>query len=108
VTNPVDVLFEDYVVDIITIVSENPGIRKSTLYEKLGTTSLKPRALTDRMIESGLLDQTPGENMNIKLISLTEEGERFLSLIKAMKSGKRIGSSSHGASSSVRDSVKES
>ena len=103
-TNPVDVLFDDYVIDILTIVSENPGIRKSTLYERLGTTSLKPRTLTDKLIESRLLEQTQGENMNIKRISLTDEGERFLSLIKAMKDGKSMEPANHGALVAVRDS----
>ena len=106
VNHPTDVLFDAYVVDIITIVSENPKIRKSTLYEMIGTTSLKPRQLTDKMIECGLLDQTPGENMSIKLISLTEEGERYLSLIKAMRDGKKIESTNPVVSEAIQSSAK--
>jgi len=108
VTDPVDVLFDDYVVDILTIVSENPGIRKYTLYEELGKTTSKPRLLTDKLIAAGLLDQTPGENKSIKLISLTEEGERILALIQAIKSGKSIEPTNHGAPKAVRDSVRGS
>ena len=105
-TNPLGVLFEDYVIEILTIVSENPGIRKYTMYEKLGTTSPKPRRLVDDLIEEGLLDQTHGETRTIKLLSLTEEGERVLALIRAIKDGKSIEPTNYGASAAVRDSVR--
>jgi len=106
VTNLLGVLFEDYVVEILTIISENPGIRRYTMYEQLGTTSLKPRRLVDELIERGLIDQMHGETRTIKLLSLTEEGERVLALIRAIKDGKSIEPTNYGASATVRDSVK--
>jgi len=39
---------------------------------------------------------------------LTEEGERVLSLIRAMLDGKNIEPTNYGASATVRDSVKGS
>ena len=104
-TNPEEVLFDSYIIDILTIVSENPRIKKSVIYDRLGTTSLKPRILVQKLIECGILDETPGEK-SIKHISLTAEGERYLSMIKAMLDGKSMEPTSHGAPAAVRDSVK--
>ena len=106
VTNPAEVLFDSYILDILTIVSENPRIKKSAIYENLGTSSSKPGMLVNKLIECGLLDETLGER-SIKHISLTEEGERYLSMINAMLDGESIGSTSRGAPAAVRNSVKD-
>ena len=106
-TDPAKVLFDDYIIEIFTIVAENPGIRKSVLHAMLETTSYKPRALIEKLIECGLLEETRGEdNRTLRLISLTDEGERYYSLIEAMKSGKRIDRSDHSSSAAERTSVK--
>ena len=104
-TNPEEVLFDRYIIDILTIVSENPMIKKFDITKRLNTSSEKPAILIGRMVECGILNETPGER-NIKHISLTEEGERYLTMIKAMITGKSIEPTNYGSSASVRDSVK--
>ena len=107
VTNPAEVLFDTFIVEILTIVSENPKINKSLIYERLNTKSGKPATLINKMAECGLLDETRNaENRTIKHVSLTAEGERYLSMIQAMIAGKSIEPPNHGASAPVRDSVK--
>jgi predicted transcriptional regulator len=105
VTDPAEVLFDTYIIDILTMVSENPMIKKSLIYERLGTKSSKPAILINRMVECGILDETPGER-SIKHISITAEGERYLRMIQAMIEGKSMESTNHGAHAAVRDSVK--
>jgi len=100
--SPEEVLFDDYIIDILMMVSENPGIKKSVIYDKLGTTSIKPRILVQKLTECGLLDETPGER-SIKHISTTTEGERYLSLIREMKDGKKAGLKDYDASKPMRD-----
>ena len=105
VTNPEEVLFDRYIINILTIVSENPMIKKFDITRKLNTSSEKPAILISRMVECGILNETPGER-NIKHISLTAEGERYLTMIQAMVAGKSMESTNYESSASVRDSVK--
>lgn len=103
-TNPEEVLFDTYILDILTLVSENPRIKKSVIYEKLGTSSAKPAMLVNKLVECGLLDETPGER-SIKHISLTAKGERYLLAITAMINDEDTKAANHGAPEAVRDSV---
>jgi len=106
VTNPIDTLFEDFAVDILVIISKNPGLKRTELYSMLGSTSNTPRKLTTQMIEDGLIEETQEKRFNVKTLKLTVEGERFLSLIGAMMDGRSIEPTNYGASGKVRDSVK--
>jgi len=93
------------VIDILTIVSENPGIKRTDLYNMLGKTTNTPRVLTTELIADGFIEETIGKRYNVKTLKLTEEGERVLSLIRAMLDGKSIEPTNNGASATVRDSV---
>ena len=107
-TNPISKRFDDYTIDILTIISENPGIKRTDLYNMLGTTTNKPRKLTTELIEDGFIEETREKRFNVKTLRLTDEGERILSLIKAMLDGRHIEPTNYGASGKVRDSVRGS
>ncbi|MCL2786079.1 MAG: hypothetical protein FWD81_02505 [Methanomassiliicoccaceae archaeon] len=105
-TNPIGKLFGPFVIDILTIVSENPGIKRTDLYNMLGKSTNTPRVLTTELIADGFIEETIGKRYNVKTLELTEEGERVLSLIKAMIDGKSIEPTNYGAPAAVRDAVK--
>ena len=105
-TDPKEALFNRYILDILIMVAEAPMIKKSEIYEKLGTTSSKPRILVQKLTECGVLDETRGEK-SIKHISLTAKGERYLSLIRAMMDGKSIGSAKGSVSDGSEFRIRE-
>lgn len=86
-TNPSKILFDDYITEILKIVNDKPGIKRSEVYSLLGTTSTKPREMITKMIEIGYITEERGQYFNIKKLELTEEGERILKLIKKIESG---------------------
>jgi len=106
VTNPIKELFGDFVVDILMIVSENPGIKRTDLYAMLDTGSTRPRGLTTKLIEDRFIEETVGKRYNLRSLRLTDEGERLLSLIRAMIDGKSTEPTNYGASASVLDRLK--
>ena len=106
-TNPIGELFESFVIDILTIISENPGLKRTDLYNMLNSTSNTPRKLTTKLIEDGFIEEIREQKrFNVKTLKLTEEGERVLSMIKVMMDGKSIEPTKYGASPAVRNSVK--
>lgn len=105
VKRPEDVLFQDYVIEILKIIRDTPGIKKTDVFKTLGTTSQKPRKIVEGLIETGIIEETQKVMHNVKELHLTERGHEYLKSIIIL-----IGEepeTNYGTPDGIRNTVKE-